>query len=45
MANTNIARYGPMAWPISANGLARRADDAHSRLDPHVSEPFVGGDA
>ena len=32
-----------MAWPISANGLARRADDARPRLDPHVSEPFVGG--
>ena len=48
MANTTTrpsARHGPMAWPISTNGLARRADDARPRLDPHIGEPFVGGHA
>ena len=41
---TLLRRHDPMAWPTSANGLARRADDARPRLDPHVGEPFVGGD-
>ena len=35
----------PVAAPTSANALARRADDARHRVDPHVGELFVGGDA
>jgi hypothetical protein len=35
----------PMAAPTSANALACRADDARRRVDPHVGELFVGGDA